>query len=91
VAKQYFDAHIERVTYIHLKSSQDNLPQPVLTENALDFAHVFNLLARHRVRYISIELDAVQNAEEAYQNLEASVDYLKRSGAIVAVEQDSSG
>ncbi len=90
VAKKYLDDNIERVSYIHLKSSQDNKPQAVLTDNPLDFAHVFDVLASHQVPYVAIELFTNPNAEEAYKNLEASVEYLKRSGQIVLVTKDSS-
>ena len=90
VAKKYLDDHISRVCYIHLKSSQDNEPQAVLTDNALDFAHVFDVLASHRLPYVAVELDVIENAAQAYKNLEASVDYLKKSGHIVLVKKRSS-
>ena len=83
-AKKFLDDNIERTSYIHLKSSVDHEFQAVLTDNALDFDYVFDLLASHQVPYIAIELVPAENADQAYKNHEASVEYLKRSGHVIS-------
>lgn len=80
--KMYLEGHADNLHYIHLKSARDGAAQTVLMENLLDFATVFQVMNEHNVPYVAIELQAVDNEEQAYQNMATSVEYLQEQGFI---------
>jgi hypothetical protein len=82
--QMYLQAHADNLHYIHLKSAQNGAAQPVLMENPLDFATVFQVMNEHNIPYVAIELQAVDNEEQAYQNMTVSVAYLQKQGFIAA-------
>jgi sugar phosphate isomerase/epimerase len=69
--------HINKLSYIHLKSAQKGMPQRVLTNNPIAFEEVFQALAKHKILYVAIELQAVDDEDQAYENLERSVGFLR--------------
>ncbi|MHC4616893.1 MAG: sugar phosphate isomerase/epimerase family protein [Planctomycetota bacterium] len=74
--------NIGRLYYIHLKTSQNRLAQPVLGQNELDFDLVFSQMAKHDVPYIAIELMPSKNIGATYKNLRRSVKYLQGEGFV---------
>lgn len=81
-AEAFLKKHIKRVRYTHLKSSVNKVQHPVLADNPLPFATVFQLLAEHKKPYIAIELGMVDRCDLQQANLEKSLDYLKDKGFI---------
>lgn len=77
-ARSFLKTHIDRLHYIHLKSSQEGEPQPTLGPNPLEFGFVFDQLAQHDVPYIALELSAPETLETAKQNHQQSLDFLRQ-------------
>lgn len=81
VAK-FLEEHANNLYYIHLKSAEDGQAQTTLMENPLPFAEVFNIMSAHDVPYVAIELQAVDNEKQAFDNMQKSVDYLSEQGFV---------
>jgi sugar phosphate isomerase/epimerase len=81
-AKAFLETHIQRLHYIHLKSSQNQAAMPALTDNELDFDVIFPLLEKHDKPYVAIELYAIDDVDEIYTNMEESVKYLGEKGFV---------
>ncbi|MEK6479511.1 TIM barrel protein [Catalinimonas sp. 4WD22] len=80
--KLFLEEHANNLYYIHLKSAQNGQAQTTLMENPLPFAEVFSIMSAHDVPYIAIELQAVDNEEQAFDNMQKSLDYLRAQGFI---------
>lgn len=52
--------------------------QPVLTDNPLPVEDVIKLMAELRVPYVSLELLAVENKEQCFENHRTSIEFLNR-------------
>lgn len=78
----FLQEHIDNLFYIHLKSAQQSAAKETLTANPLAFSEIFQLLSDHQVPYIAIELQAVADQEQAFANMEKSIDYLQSEGFI---------
>lgn len=72
----FLDRHISKLSYIHLKSAKSGVPQRFLTDNPVAFEKVFQALTKQNIPYVAIELQAVDDENQAYQNLEKSVGFL---------------
>ncbi|MDF9797129.1 sugar phosphate isomerase/epimerase [Catalinimonas alkaloidigena] len=79
---KFLEAHADNLFYIHLKSAQAGQAQTTLMENPLSFTEVFQVMSSHKVPYVAIELQAVDNKEQAFKNMQMSVDYLSNQGFI---------
>jgi len=78
-AGAFLAANVGRIGYIHLKTSKNNKPQPVLDGNELPFDTIFGLLQKNGKSYVAIELDPVVSANDAYVNHIKSIEYLKKN------------
>jgi len=76
----FLEEYANRLHYIHLKSSVDDAAQTYLTQNPLDFKTIFDAMSKNNVNYIAVELQAVQDAQQVYQNMEKSIDFLRDQG-----------
>ena len=81
-AKAFLEKHVNRMYYIHLKTSRDGLAQPVLGDNELDFDIVFSLMSQNNVPYVAIELYGAKNIGQIYRNQKKSIAYLKKRGFV---------
>jgi len=81
-AKAFLQEHINRLYYIHLKTSRNGLAQPVLGDNELDFDVVFSLMSQHNVPYVAIELYGTKSIKQVYRNQARSVAYLQKKGFV---------
>ncbi|MEM8970014.1 MAG: TIM barrel protein [Bacteroidota bacterium] len=80
--RMFLQNNIENLFYIHLKSAQGGQAQETLGENPLPLPEVLKMLADHSVPYIAIELQAVDNQEQAFANQEQSLNYLQSQNLI---------
>ncbi|WPP50728.1 sugar phosphate isomerase/epimerase family protein [Catalinimonas niigatensis] len=78
----FLEEHADNLYYIHLKSAKDGQAQATLMENPLAFDTVFQIMSENNIPYVAIELQAVDNEEQAFGNMEESVNYLKEQGFI---------
>lgn len=81
--KAFLQEHADRLYYIHLKSAQNGAAQPTLTNNPLALEEVFQVLSTHEVPYVAIELQAVENQDQAFANMQQSIEYLKSNDFIL--------
>ena len=81
-AKAFLEKNIARLRYIHLKTSQDGLAQPVLGDSDLDFDIVFSLMSKHAIPYVAIELHGTKNLDDVYKNQLKSIEYLQKQGFV---------
>ncbi len=79
----FLEDHADNLYYIHLKSANNGQAQTTLMANPLAFDTVFEIMASHDVPYVAIELQAVDNEQLAFENMQKSVDYLRAQGFIV--------
>lgn len=79
----FLEDNADNLFYIHLKSAREGQALGTLTDNPLSFDEVFQIMSSHKVPYVAIELQAVDNREQAFANMEESVEYLKAQGFIV--------
>ena len=80
--KKFLAKYGYRISYVHLKSSKDYKSQKILTQNDLDFSEILKTLSEENVKLIAIELLADSSRTTAFENMEKSLDYLKREGFI---------
>ena len=80
--KNFLECNIDRLYYMHLKSSQNRQAQPVLMENPLAFDEIFSILSTHNKPYIAIELVAEKTEDQVFHNLAESAVYLTKQGFI---------
>ena len=66
-AKVFLLENADNLHYIHLKAAQNGAAQPVLMQNPVDFATVFQVMNEHNVPYVAIELQAATDKDQAYQ------------------------
>lgn len=81
--KAFLQEHADNLYYIHLKSAQHGAAQPVLTDNPLNLEEVFKILSAHQISYVAIELQAVDDREQAFANMEQSIAYLQSQNLII--------
>jgi len=82
--EEFLQDHIDRLYYIHLKTSQDAQPQPVLGDNEFDFDRVFSMMSKHNISYVAIELAGITSFAQADTNIKMSLGYLRRKGFLRA-------
>ncbi|WKN42593.1 sugar phosphate isomerase/epimerase family protein [Tunicatimonas pelagia] len=80
--RNYLRENVDNLFYIHLKSAENGQAQEVLGENPLPLPEVLQLLSEQSVSYVAIELQAVDNKEQAFANQEQSLDYLRAQGIV---------
>lgn len=81
-AQIFLEKNVGKMFYIHLKTSKDRKAQPFLSDNELDFDVIFSTMSTHDVPYVAIELLAIENVDEIYENHDRSIEYLVRRGFI---------
>ncbi len=69
-----------RLGYAHIKSSVDNKPTRILTDNPTPFPVVFEVLGAAGAPYACIELDQDASYEACIENHKKSLDYLRSIG-----------
>ncbi len=80
--KTFLQQNAGNLFYIHLKAAQNGQAQAVLMDNPLPFQEVFQEMTAHNVPYVAIELQAVDNKEQAFEHMRKSIDYLKSQDII---------
>ena len=76
-ASAFVEKYASKLVYIHLKtSSKEHKPQPILSDNELDFNIVFSLMTKQKVPYVAMELAQVATFQECADNHKKSVEYL---------------
>ena len=79
-ASAFLEKYASKLVYIHLKtSSKEHKPQPILSDNELDFNIVFSLMTKQKVPYVAMELAQAATLEECLVNHKKSVEYLIKS------------
>jgi len=79
-ASAFVEKYASKLVYIHLKtSSKEHKPQPILSDNELDFNIVFSLMTKQKVPYVAMELAQAATLEECLVNHKKSVEYLIKS------------
>jgi sugar phosphate isomerase/epimerase len=81
-AEAFLHKHANRMYYIHLKTSQNGLAQPVLGDNELDFDVVFSSMSQNNVPYVAIELHGTKRMKQVYRTQARSVAYLQKRGFV---------
>ncbi|MHC4155271.1 MAG: sugar phosphate isomerase/epimerase family protein [Planctomycetota bacterium] len=81
-AEAFLQKHVNRMYYIHLKTSRDGLAQPVLGDNELDFDIIFSLMSQNNVPYVAMELHGTTSIKQVYRNQARSVAYLRKRGFV---------
>lgn len=77
-AKGYFEKYANKTYYVHLKTSnKEHKVTNVISDNELDFAAIFDILAKAKVNYLAIEIPQQAKFEDCANNLLKSADYLK--------------
>lgn len=77
-AKAFFEANIERIAYIHLKTVENRRVLDFLADHPLDYDTVFSLMSKCNVPYIAIELNAIRDIDEIFKNHEKSIRYMHK-------------
>jgi sugar phosphate isomerase/epimerase len=77
--KEFFEQHIEKIDYIHLKSSKDSQTQPILCDSDLSLDLHLDALSKAGKVYVIIELPAAETLEAVHENHRKSLAYLNRS------------
>lgn len=74
----------DRWVTTHLKTVHvyEGIMQPVLTENPLPIETVVDLMGQMNVIYAALELAAVENKQQCFENHAASIRFLKDSGVL---------
>lgn len=80
----YLKDNADILYYIHLKAARNGEAQPVLMENPLDFTSMFQVMSEHDIPYVAIELSAVEDEEQAFENMRKSIHYLEEQGVITS-------
>ena len=75
----FFESNVEKIGYIHLKTSINRKAQLFLDGNELPFEVFFDSLSKHGKVYICIEHTNPETLQEAYANHQKSVDYLLKN------------
>jgi sugar phosphate isomerase/epimerase len=81
-AEAFLNQFVERMRYIHLKTSKNAVNQPVLGDSDLDLEVFLAAMSEHDVPYIAIELHGTTSEENTYESIEKSLEYLKKRGLI---------
>ncbi|SFL86083.1 sugar phosphate isomerase/epimerase family protein [Pelosinus propionicus] len=74
--KTFFEQHIERVDYTHLKSAKDGKSHSILGENTLPLELYLDVLSKKNKVYVAIELSPAEELETIYENHKKSIAYL---------------
>ncbi|MEM6841496.1 MAG: hypothetical protein AAF632_04675 [Bacteroidota bacterium] len=80
--RAFLKNNIGNLFYIHLKSAQSGQAQETLGENPLPLPEVLKMLADHSVPYVAVELQAVDNEEQAFANQQQSLMYLQSQNLV---------
>jgi hypothetical protein len=79
-ARAFLEKFIVKMAYIHLKtSSKEHQVLPVLAENELDFEIIFDLLVKHKIPYVAMELTQEATPEASFNYHKKSVEYLLKN------------
>ena len=81
-AEAFLNQFVDRMRYIHLKTSKDAVAQPVLGDSDLDLEVFLAAMSAHDVPYIAIELAGTTSKENTYESIEKSLAYLQQRGLI---------
>ncbi len=81
-AEAFLNQFVDRMRYIHLKTSKDAVAQPVLGDSDLDLEVFLAAMSANDVPYIAIELAGTTSKENTYESIEKSLEYLKKRGLI---------
>jgi sugar phosphate isomerase/epimerase len=74
---EFFEKHVDKVGYTHLKTSENHKPQMVLGPNELSFDVYFAELEKHAKHYVAIELAInAGSLDEVFRNHIKSIEYL---------------
>jgi len=81
-AEEFLRSHIQKLVYIHLKSAKNDQVLNVLGENEYEFSGIFNLLHRHGVPWVALELPALPDEKTMRDNIDQSLVWLREKGYI---------
>ena len=77
-AEAFLNKYVDRMKYIHLKTSKNAVNQPVLGDSDLDLEVFLKAMSEYDVPYIAIELHGTTSLENTYECIEKSLAYLKK-------------
>ena len=66
----------------HLKSVQEGDVQPILTENPIAIEDIIKLMGKQDVRYVALELLAVEEKQQCFTNHQISTKFLQDKGIL---------
>lgn len=79
---KYISTMGNRWVETHLKTILGGEPQPVLTDNPMPIEKVIALMGQQNILYCAIELNAVSNKQECFDNHAKSIQFLKDKGVL---------
>lgn len=79
---KYLSAMGDRWVETHLKTIQGGEPQPILTDNPLPVEKAVELMGKQNVLYVMLELDAVADKKQCFDNHATSIQFLKDKGVL---------
>jgi len=66
----------------HLKTAIGGVWEPVLTENPITVKEIIDLMGNQNVNYAMLELIAVDDKQQCFDNHATSIEYLKNAGVL---------
>jgi sugar phosphate isomerase/epimerase len=66
----------------HLKTVQGGEAQTVLTDNPIAVEKILEMMGKQNVRYVALELTAVESKQECFDNHAKSIQFLKDKGLL---------
>jgi sugar phosphate isomerase/epimerase len=66
----------------HLKTVHNGEPQPVLADNPISVVRILELMRKQNVKYVALELAAVESKQQCFDNHAESIQYLKDNGIL---------
>jgi sugar phosphate isomerase/epimerase len=66
----------------HLKTVQEGEAQTILTDNPIPVEKILELMGKQNVEYAALELTAVENKQQCFDNHTKSIQYLKDKGLL---------
>lgn len=79
---KYLSTMGNRWVETHLKTVQGGEAQTILTDNPLPIGKVIELMGKQNILYVALELTAVEDKQECFDNHATSIQFLKDKGIL---------
>jgi sugar phosphate isomerase/epimerase len=66
----------------HLKTVHNGEPQPVLADNPISVVKILELMHKQNIKYVALELAAVESKQQCFDNHAKSIQFLKDEGIL---------